>query len=54
MKKLEYRGFIIIEENGELVIYQGTMLVKRVAAKWKSGITEAKATVDRLIKQSRS
>ena len=49
MKRLQYRGYIITEQNNVLLIYKDDMVIKRIEAKWKSGLTQAKTEVDKII-----
>lgn len=45
-----YRGYIIIEENGYLTIYNSKkQYMSRVESNWKSGLTSAKSKVDKVI-----
>lgn len=49
--KVIYRGFIIIEEDGYLSIYndKNKQYMSRVESTWKSGLTSAKSKVDKVM-----
>ena len=51
MKRLQYRGYIITEQNNVLLIYKDNIVIKRIEANWKSGLTQAKIEIDKIIKR---
>ena len=54
MKRLQYRGYIITEQNNVLLIYliyKDDIVIKRIEANWKSGLTQAKIEIDKIIKR---
>ena len=51
MKRLQYRGYIITEQNNVLLIYKDNAIIKRIETNWKSGLTQAKIEVDKIIKR---
>ena len=51
MKRLQYRGYIITEQNNVLLIYKDDRIIKRIETNWKSGLTQAKIEIDKIIKR---